>query len=140
MEVFFECEEMNVCECGFMDGGAGWRRSKSAPMGDQRFLADLDRAHGVAMPRRRLVRGYSMLNLTSISDKLPAFSGLEKSTRSLREAEGLPPGRSLAGLWKKSFINDMLWRAGQPGKFTLDDRPDTYLAPTWSWASISGMV
>jgi hypothetical protein len=55
-----------------------------------------------------IVEQYSKLKLTQASDKLPALVGLVKH---VQELEG---GTYRFGLWEKSLINDLLWRANGP--------------------------
>ncbi|KAF1981688.1 hypothetical protein K402DRAFT_467365 [Aulographum hederae CBS 113979] len=45
-------------------------------------------------------------------------------------------GDYLAGLWRNTLIDDMLWSL-HPDSLPKQ-RPDQYIAPTWSWASIIG--
>ena len=43
----------------------------------------------------------------------------------------------MAGLWRKTLLLDMMWTA--PFSQVLE-RPKTWRAPTWSWASVQGQV
>ncbi|KAF8871619.1 hypothetical protein CPB84DRAFT_1800571 [Gymnopilus junonius] len=55
------------------------------------------------------------------SDKFPAISGLAQ------EFGRIFKDSYLAGLWKKTVIEDLFWRADRPS--------NDYRAPSWSWAA-----
>src|SRR5204862_7599322 len=67
---------------------------------------------------------------TYLKDRLPALSGTAKQ---VQQVNG---DRYLAGLWMRSLPQDLLWRSGNP----LTDLSHRLLAPSWSWASVSGIV
>lgn len=76
---------------------------------------------------------YTWRMLTKAQDKLPAISGLARvfSTKIERSDD------YIAGLWKHDLLRGLLWRPLLNGKLK---RPETYIAPSWSWASVSGPV
>jgi hypothetical protein len=77
-----------------------------------------------------MVEAYSRRNFTHHGDRLPALSGL---------ARLLDQGRYLAGHWRKSLPEGLLWATTDVGhsslkftdKITVGTGP-----PTWSWASL----
>ncbi|KAK3715462.1 hypothetical protein LTR37_007190 [Vermiconidia calcicola] len=75
-----------------------------------------------------LVQQYSQKRLTNATDALPALSGLAQCW-----ADPNNLGPYLAGLWHKDILRGLLWAC-------TDDldvaRPQGYLAPSWSWASV----
>lgn len=78
-----------------------------------------------------LVITYSQMEMTKISDKLPALSGLASDFQQMTKA------RYLAGIWHEDMPNALAWRVP-----FYDDVPlpplvssSDYLAPSWSWAS-----
>ncbi|KAF7530156.1 hypothetical protein G7054_g9651 [Neopestalotiopsis clavispora] len=79
----------------------------------------------------KMVEKYSVLELTRMSDRLPALSGL---------AERIAPGSRpyLAGLWKDTIRLDLLWRVDQINE--SHRRTPENLSPTWSWSSVSSGV
>lgn len=79
----------------------------------------------------RVIEQYSSLSLTKQTDRLPALSGL-----AIRSSPIL--GEYLAGLWKHSLISDFLWRINKLEHNIV--RPTDYIAPSWSWASVTGPV
>ncbi|KAH7196326.1 uncharacterized protein B0J16DRAFT_376803 [Fusarium flagelliforme] len=81
-----------------------------------------------------IIENYSKRSLTQPSDKLSAVSGLANFV--LTQA-GLESESYLAGLWREDLVEGLLWYVSEPGAF----RPwSPYIAPTWSWASITGGI
>ena len=90
---------------------------------------------------QQLVEQYACRSLTFSSDKLPALSGVATKIYAIRESQ------YLAGLWKDNILLDLMWRMavapGTVGRNNRDRVPSaysTYIAPSWSWASITGPV
>ena len=86
------------------------------------------------------VQNYTFRRLTRESDKLPAISGIVQAF----QASGM--GRCYAGLWEMDFLVGLTW-ASEPSISNADGgfkpshvRPRHPRAPSWSWASIDGMV
>ncbi|KAK7946402.1 uncharacterized protein PG986_010723 [Apiospora aurea] len=80
-----------------------------------------------------VVRQYSKTRLTYSSDRLPALSGL--ATRQAEQRAKQSANQYLAGMWRKSLDEQLLWKRDEK----LKERP-AWQAPTWSWASIDGQV
>lgn len=81
----------------------------------------------------KIVERYTACDLTFGSDKLSAFSGLaRRASHQLKSS----PINYLAGLWKTSLVNDLLWRVDVETNESLF----IYRAPSWSWASINGSI
>jgi hypothetical protein len=77
-----------------------------------------------------MVSEYTSLKLMRESDIFPALSGIVKQMQRFRNDE------YIAGLWKDSILEDLLWQADKPAsRPALDLR-----APSWSWASVVGAV
>lgn len=75
-----------------------------------------------------LVMLYSGLDMTFEKDKLIAISGLSALfSKQLKQ-------NYLAGLWGSTLMVDLLWEAVICTD--LDHRPESYRAPSWSWASV----
>jgi len=85
----------------------------------------------------RLVQEYSKCSLTKPSDKLVAFSGV---ARDIDRSAAL--GEYLAGHWRENLEVQLLWRCKE-GAISHENcdgrgqRPEHYLAPSWSWASLN---
>lgn len=80
---------------------------------------------------------YTRSSLARSEDKLIAVSGLVKEISSILN------GSYVAGLWKNRFAIQLLWSVFKPNTANNGTplfRPETYRAPSWSWASIDGHV
>jgi hypothetical protein len=71
---------------------------------------------------------YGPRKLTKASDKLPAISGLARII-----SERMGNDEYLAGLWRSSLIEGLMWQG------LGAHRAIEYRAPSWSWASIDGV-
>lgn len=72
---------------------------------------------------------YSRRSLTKEEDKLVALSGIANIYRaSFKDIY-------IAGLWRNNFPHCLLWSVLDA---TSCAKPITYLAPSWSWASLTG--
>ena len=75
-----------------------------------------------------IVWHYGTCNLIEPLHKLPALSNIAKAFRGTFE------NAYLAGLWKSSLIECLCWQS-------VDCKPvSEYRAPSWSWASVDGLV
>lgn len=81
-----------------------------------------------------LVADYSKCELTFSKDKLVALAGLVSALKTA----GLARGRYWAGMWEADFPYCLLWTRGavDRAKWSGAARPETYRAPSWSWASL----
>lgn len=80
-----------------------------------------------------LVMRYSECALSFPSDKLVAFSAIERLYASSLSDE------YVAGMWRGQLRLHLLWKVDS-STMTEHTRYKTYTAPTWSWASIKGRV
>jgi hypothetical protein len=151
-EVLFECRNGSVCECQrsmAMDSSS----ARNAVLINTGFVVKDDKLPVLTTKRNKIsndwdtysgfggawwsiVSEYSRLNITAASDRLPALSGLAYAYRASLEAMDTPPGRYLAGLWERSILDDLAWRAVGPISSTRDPTK----MPSWSWACINGPV
>lgn len=82
---------------------------------------------------RDLVRFYSFMKITKLTDRLPAISAVAKQLQMAR-----PTDEYICGVWRKSLHEDLLWANGRN---PLDNSLyptvtyEPYVAPSWSWAS-----
>lgn len=144
-QIFWQCLGMTACESMpygipdvISDGGRDelqWRqfvnRKKKNTKQDQLYLREI---------WRHVVDTYMSCRITVTSDKLPALDGLrEKLT-------GLLGEEYFAGLWQNDIAEQLAWQVTDAS--TADNTParrqdgpsDTWIAPTWAWASVDGMV
>lgn len=102
---------------------------------------DVNSVRGVAnaldlQPRRllrrwhELVTAYSTRSMYDETDKLPAIAGIVQQI----QPDG-DPQAYLAGLWRSQLADDLMWCLPQRGT-----RPLRWRAPSWSWASLNGLV
>lgn len=95
-------------------------------------------------PWCKLIESYTTRAITYATDRLPAVSAL-----ALRVSQQ-SGDEYIAGLWKSDLLRGLLWfrqirrqfRGREaPAPWRVDkERPEIYLAPTWSWASYLGVV
>lgn len=78
-----------------------------------------------------IVLKYTRSNLTRTSDKLIALSGL---ARYIAETMKMPASDYLAGIWRDSLPQGLLWMLVTPMKEPRER------VPSWSWASFDGPV
>jgi hypothetical protein len=83
-----------------------------------------------------LVRAYSQALLTVPGDKLIAFSGLAKRMMSTINDD------YVAGMWRKRLAAALSWQVSDQEQVdgSPSSRPTPYRAPTWSWASVDGVI
>lgn len=84
----------------------------------------------------QIAEDYCSRELTRNMDKLPALSGLVEA---FREVSG---DTYLAGLWMRNLSHQLLWQhCGLliNGRYRYT-QPSEYRAPSWSWASVDGLV
>lgn len=81
---------------------------------------------------RPITRDLSKRLLTYDSDKLPCIAGVASSFSTTRE--GIQR-EYCAGIWRDSLPVDLLFCRGEKV-----ERPQTYTAPSWSWAALNGPI
>ena len=126
-EMVWECRSSMHCECG------GYEKEKDNRIIDfqsDSIYSDLDPMKLVA-EWFVIVNNYTARKLRRRSDKLVALAGI---ARQLRKPD---LGRYLAGMWEVAFVRSLLWctvrrRHTLPSARTRT----TYVAPSWSWASV----
>jgi hypothetical protein len=118
-EVGWECRSLISCECS------------ASSMRYRRTTGLLKRAV-TEMPWHAVIAEYTRLNLTVWEDRLVALAGLAEARH---EQEGISDNQYAAGMWVQDIRTQLLW-------MSVFRRPAlrSYVAPSWSWASISGSV
>ncbi|KAF4773254.1 hypothetical protein HER10_EVM0008235 [Colletotrichum scovillei] len=105
------------------------------------YIAWLQREEVSASFWDGLVQNYSSRSLTNPADRLPAIEGMAREFDTLLNHR---LGRYLAGLWEKQLERSLLWRQGGALDIFLPEsqrsRPEKWVAPSWSWASVQGSV
>jgi hypothetical protein len=137
-QVYWECRELVASE-QFPKGILGRLRDLSPynqtrpPTGKPTL--DLETGADRRDAWTALVDFYSNCKFTRLSDKMIALAGLAENMRNATE------DIYLAGLWKKDLQKQLRWVTDCDVRKQLNRfKSPTYLAPTWSWASVNGPV
>ncbi|KAK1833594.1 heterokaryon incompatibility protein-domain-containing protein [Podospora conica] len=150
-EALWSCSEGVVeCQCGRSGPG----RHEFESFAWQRSLPDKEcspkEKHSLWM---NTIYNYTERDLSYWTDRLPALSGLAhqflpvcQSNESGLDDEVKRPfreinlGTYLAGIWSSSLPLGLCWYAdNMPGR-RLSALASQYIAPSWSWASVSGHI
>jgi hypothetical protein len=83
-----------------------------------------------------VIQRFSSMNLSVPRDTLPAISAIAKSIQAMF------PDEYLAGHWRQSLVDSLAWVSiEKPCSVVREARhhwePENYVAPSWSWASVS---
>jgi hypothetical protein len=127
--IYYEC--MQDSRSDWFTGD--WFTGGSGPESRSMFRALP--SDGYVDPWRKIIFNYTSLSMSFEKDKLPAISGVAKHVASSRAADGFDPGQYLAGLWEKTLASDLTWHSTSPRT-----RPMQWRAPSWSWASVHGLI
>ena len=145
-QVFWECTKLKACEAFpsweakvDQDGNFPTQRRTSQPW-DKGLVYPhrhtVNRRETFSFSWRAMVETYTTCTLTEEQDKLIAIQGLVNIYKSLRDDD------YLAGLWRKQLPSGLMWttRNGLQANGEPTYRPGTYRAPSWSWASVEGII
>lgn len=153
-QIYWECTELQASEL-FPYGLPEHRHSEKtgfktlSPFNIP--IQDYNRQSGQASRLHTLVVGaasiiwkeavsqYSCSKLSYNSDKLFAISAIAREIQRLKQC------KYLAGMWETDLIFQLSWYCPAPGfrSYNMNgakaqlDQPDTYRAPSWSWASVN---
>ncbi len=118
-QVYFECLKHFVSEDGLLMNECFHSTARALPNdADQNGLS---RWFGI-------IWHYGTCSVSDPSDKLSALANIARAFRGILEDE------YVAGLWKSSLIECLCWQS-------VDCTPvGEYRAPSWSWASVDGLV
>lgn len=142
-QIFWECRTATACETlpkfSLEQIAAHLKYDVDSPTSEMPYGIERD---GVVTGRLAhtwsfLVSIYSRANLTYATDKMVAFSGLAKALQSQE-----PQDEYIAGLWKKNFIAQLAWSRTTERSTSAEQCSPyySYIAPSWSWASVRGEV
>jgi hypothetical protein len=121
-EMFWECKKVTACET-FANGIPGQVTKFSDSYFAKRSL--------VSNMWTWIIQSYSRCRLTYPTDKLVAIAGLA------RQAFLEQGDQYIAGMWKKDLVYQLCWWVPEPRASPLIT---TYIAPSWSWASVDQAV
>ncbi|KAL3425070.1 hypothetical protein PVAG01_04351 [Phlyctema vagabunda] len=77
-----------------------------------------------------VIESYTRRELSHAQDRFPALSGLASRYYLAQKGD-----EYMAGLWRKTFAEDLTWRVTEP-KLTEKGKSLREIAPSWSWASL----
>jgi hypothetical protein len=131
-ELVWECKTEPHCECRFLDN----HNHRSFKTTHDIMLQSTPTADSLAKSWCSLILLlYIDRNLTRDSDRLPAISAsaMQYSCSKL--------GTYLAGSWYNYLLEMISWyKATNAGGLLGHRRPSSYIAPSWSWASLVGAI
>ncbi|ORY18240.1 heterokaryon incompatibility protein-domain-containing protein [Clohesyomyces aquaticus] len=124
----WECLECTRCECCFFA-----EPEPPKNQGIRRYFTSHSLPKYDKVDWTEIVSDYSRKEMTFAKDKLPALSALAK-TYGDRHGDAY-----LAGLWRKDLSISLAWWVQE---LLQSDTPLQfgYIAPSWSWASVKGLV
>ncbi|KAH7077845.1 heterokaryon incompatibility protein-domain-containing protein [Paraphoma chrysanthemicola] len=133
-QLWWQCKQQIACETfpgGYPSGSIDPTRLSIMRAGTERTAATGNRLQ-FDYEWYRLVEDYSRCGLTVTTDKLIAFAGLAQAFRRF-----YPNDAYVAGFWRSQLPLALCWSTDSS---TVTYRPPEYVAPSWSWASVKGVV
>lgn len=92
-------------------------------------------AHEVYTSWLNTVRDYASRSLTKYEDTFPALSGLARIVHGYIHCD------YVAGMWAADLRRSIAWEPGEdPNADSSASRHATYVARSWSWASVIGTI
>ena len=137
--VFWECNELKASE--FKPGGLPkediYEAFHNQPKERPADLLGLPRNYPISLKEDvwfELIERYSSLEMTVLSDRLPAIAGMAKAL------DHHTCDEYVAGMWKSFLPAGLAWISRPTGKDSKRKYPTSYTAPSWSWASMGSVV
>ncbi|RTE82737.1 hypothetical protein BHE90_002732 [Fusarium euwallaceae] len=131
-QLWWHCRKQLACEirpngAPMCPRGLWWKEAKGMKE-DKAMPAN---SNNLCTTWYQRVREYARTTLTRESDRLIAFSGV---VQSFGQSHGFSIADDyLAGLWRAHLPAALCWTPSSPQR-----RSATYMAPSWSWASLDG--
>lgn len=126
-----ECQERQRCECAVLDKdiklptAVGSDDTNSLKLQFARLLLGSPHCDPMRL-WARIIENYTERAMTFEKNRVVALSGVASRMQSFRL------GDYMAGLFFQDMPGCFLWSVQRPGA-----RHETFMAPTWSWASVS---
>lgn len=127
-QLFWECQDLEACET-FPESLPPKIHEASSLLSKRLLLFNGEDSHKENWGS--IVSQYSNGNLTNISDRCIAFAGIVEELQAFAQSE------YVAGFWRHNLEHQLLWSITHLRRTV---RPQSYLAPSWSWLSIDGEV
>ena len=119
-ELAWECKSKIACEC-------------CATTTRKNRITSLTKGSVEKLEWWSMVEDHTKLQLTRQEDRMAAIAGLAQEM-----AKFSPGDQYVCGLWRSELNEDLLWHVNNSRESsTLRNH---YLAPTWSWGSVTGAV
>jgi hypothetical protein len=131
--IYWSCLSQQYCESHSTTQNhpkSRWDSAVTFKIPQQLPLVEITKYTSVSADWYILLNEYANRNITFDRDRLPAISGLAKEFAATIET---PYNKYCAGIWQSDFRRGLLWRALWTGL----RRSAEYVAPSWSWASMS---
>ena len=119
----------------YVDGWTPWK-IETMSHGIEGLVVIKERGTSISLPEdafirrwKDVVQNYSRRNLSDAGDKLLALAAIAKKFSQVSGHD------YVAGLWRHALPELLLWRP-----MTIGEYPQKYVAPSWSWASITGSI
>lgn len=143
-QLLFECQSMHACS-RFPEGippilipsqecksNLSLRNAAKQARSDD--LASIEHVYNIW---KNIVMTYSTCSLTFGKDKLVAISGMASYME-----KNLHLSNYLAGIWSYRALDQLLWYSVSGASLDALScfRPETYQAPSWSWASVNNPI
>jgi Heterokaryon incompatibility protein (HET) len=129
-QMFFECIQEIVSEDGFYQLVRHCNLFQDAGFGSYNSIRSQHSAsHGLWYS---ILEMYCRRKMSKPSDKLPAISGIARLLESRMQAS------YVAGLWSDALVEGLAWERVRRREGWEAPISQTYIAPSWSWASHSG--
>lgn len=126
--VSWHCATDAFCECEWGPLDKDKKRSRSLADGlDPGCIIDRD---SLMADWEAVIEEYTRRQLSFSSDRLAALAGLAARAHTEK-----PETKYLAGLWSDTLPQSLIWEARN-----RSERIRPYIAPSWSWASVTGPV
>lgn len=140
-EISWRCGSVSLCECQLLPHETVAHR----PL-DRELPREID-GENLKEFWKEVVEQYTRRQLTFSSDKLAALAGT--ASRAHSTAPDPENVHYYAGLWSDALPSTLLWTVDRPvpavdtnatGKRPPSRRIEPAVAPSWSWASVTGNV
>jgi hypothetical protein len=129
-EVYWECYHTNACETF----PAGMQEKLAKSLGEVGRLTEIFTTPISPAIWNRVVEAYSTRKLTFSSDKLVAVSGIAQAIHLQSNDE------YIVGMWRWKLEEQLCWKLSYNGQVKNSKEIVPYRAPTWSWASVDGVI